>query len=96
MPLAQGARSEVTAEYVVRPDAARNVVRASADYAGREAADPTAAQERAMSIFRLIHVMIAQAFYRWALRKMNPLHPDLPQIVLRQQELADEARRLVA
>ena len=49
-----------------------------------------------MNIFRLIHVVIAQAFYRWALREMNPLHPDLPQIVLRQQELADEARRLHA
>lgn len=49
-----------------------------------------------MSIFRLIHVVIAQAFYRWALSEMNPLHPDLPQIVLRQQELSDEARRLLA
>lgn len=49
-----------------------------------------------MNIFRLIHVVIAQAFYRWALSEMNPLHPDLPQIVLRQQELADEARRLLA
>lgn len=49
-----------------------------------------------MSIFRLIHVVLAQAFYRWALSEMNPLHPDLPKIVLRQQELADEARRLLA
>lgn len=49
-----------------------------------------------MSIFRLIHVVIARGFYRWALSEMNPLHPDLPKIVLRQQELADEARRLLA
>ena len=49
-----------------------------------------------MNILKLIHVVIAQAFYRRALSEMNPLHPDLQKIVLRQQELADEARRLLA
>ncbi len=47
-----------------------------------------------MNILRLMHVLVAQAFYRWALREMNPLDPDLPRIVLREHELADEARRL--
>lgn len=69
---------------------------AMADYAEREAADPRPPRERSMNIFRLIRVVLAQAFYRWALSEMNPLHPDLPRIVLRQQELADEARRLLA
>ncbi|WP_461499717.1 hypothetical protein [Ramlibacter sp.] len=40
--------------------------------------------------------MSARAFHRWAMSEVNPLHPDLPKIVLRQQELADEARRLLA
>jgi hypothetical protein len=53
-------------------------------------------RERTMNILKLIHVVIAQAFYRWALSEMDPLHPDLPKIVLRRQELADEARRLLA
>jgi hypothetical protein len=49
-----------------------------------------------MKILNLIHVMLAQAFYDWALREINPLHPDLPRIVLRQKELADKAQRIFA
>jgi len=49
-----------------------------------------------MKILNLIHVMIALAFYRWALREINPMHPDLPRIMLRQLELADKARRIFA
>jgi hypothetical protein len=48
----------------------------------------------AMNILNLIHVTAAQAFYRWALREIDPLHPDLPRILLRQQALADKERRL--
>jgi hypothetical protein len=47
-----------------------------------------------MKILNLIHVMFAQAFYKWAAREINPLHPDLPRIVLRQMELADKAQRV--
>jgi hypothetical protein len=47
-----------------------------------------------MKILNLIHVVVAQAFYRWAMREINPMHPDLPQIMLRQQELADKAQRI--
>ena len=49
-----------------------------------------------MKILNLIHVMVAQAFYRWALAEINPLHPDVPRIMLRQQELEDKARRIFA
>jgi hypothetical protein len=49
-----------------------------------------------MKILNLIHVMIAQAFYKWALSEINPLHPDVPRIMLRQQELEDKARQLFA
>ena len=37
-----------------------------------------------MKILNLIHVMVAQAFYQWALREINPLHPDVPRIMLRR------------
>jgi len=47
-----------------------------------------------MKILNLIHVVVAQAFYKWAMREINPLHPDLPRIVLRQMELADKAQRV--
>ena len=47
-----------------------------------------------MKILNFIHVMFAQAFYKWAMREINPLHPDLPRIVLRQMELADKAQRV--
>lgn len=49
-----------------------------------------------MKILDLIHVMIAQSFYKWALSEINPSHPDVPRIVLRRQELADKARRIFA
>lgn len=49
-----------------------------------------------MKILDLIHVTLAQAFYGWALREINPLHPDLPRILMRKQELADKAQRMFA
>jgi hypothetical protein len=47
-----------------------------------------------MKIVHLIHVMLAQAFYNWALREIDPLHPDVPKIIRRQSELADKAARM--
>lgn len=47
-----------------------------------------------MKILNLIHVMVAQAFYNWALREINPLHPDVPRIMRRRMELADKASRV--
>ncbi len=49
-----------------------------------------------MKILELLHVTFAQAFYRWAMREIDPLHPDLPRIVMRQQELRDKAQRMFA
>ncbi len=49
-----------------------------------------------MKILDLIHVTFAGAFYRWALREIDPMHPDLPQILLRQQQLADKAKNVFA
>lgn len=47
-----------------------------------------------MKILDLIHVMVAQAFYGWAMREINPTHPDVPRILLRQRQLEDKARRV--
>lgn len=47
-----------------------------------------------MKILELIHVMVAQAFYNWAMSEISPLHPDVPRIMRRQRELADKAERL--
>lgn len=41
------------------------------------------------SILRLI----ALAYYTWAMREMDPQHPDLPRVVLRIRELQDTASR---
>ena len=49
-----------------------------------------------MKILSLIHVMVAQAFYRWAMKEINPMHPDVPRIMLRQQELNEKYRRIWA
>lgn len=43
-----------------------------------------------MNLPRLVCLWLAQAFYRWALREIDPLHPDVPRIVLRQRELAEQ------
>lgn len=47
-------------------------------------------------IIDFIHVTLAQGFYRWAMSEINPMHPDVPNIVRRQRELADKERKLWA
>jgi hypothetical protein len=49
-----------------------------------------------MKILDFIHVTLAQAFYGWAMSEINPMHPDVPRIMLRQSELADKAQRMFA
>lgn len=49
-----------------------------------------------MKIIHLLHVVCAQAFYRWAMNEISPMHPDVPKIVRRQQELAEKYRRIWA
>lgn len=47
-----------------------------------------------MKVLHLLHVVIAQWFYRWAMREINPTHPDVPLIIQRQRQLADKYRRI--
>lgn len=43
----------------------------------------------------MLHAWVGAGFYTWALREINPLHPDLPAIVLRRRELHDKLGRLL-
>jgi hypothetical protein len=47
-----------------------------------------------MKVIHLLYVVSAQAFYRWALREIDPMHPDVSKIVLRQHELAMRHRQI--
>lgn len=47
-----------------------------------------------MKILSLLHIIVAQWFYRWAMSEINPMHPDVPKIILRQQQLAEKYRRM--
>lgn len=47
-----------------------------------------------MEILHLLHVVAAQAFYRWAMREICPMHPDVPKIMMRQLQLAEKHRRV--
>lgn len=49
-----------------------------------------------MKIINLLHLTFARAFYHWALREIDPLHPDVPRILLKRQELDDKAQRMWA
>jgi hypothetical protein len=49
-----------------------------------------------MKILHYIHVMTATAFYAWAMREINPLHPDVPKIMRRQREIADKLAKFYA
>ncbi len=47
-----------------------------------------------MYVLQRLRVWLSQAFYRWALREINPLHPDVAWLLMRQRELLDQERRL--
>jgi hypothetical protein len=49
-----------------------------------------------MKILNLLHVVVAEAFYRWAMSEINPMHPDVPRIMLRQQQLREKHSRIWA
>ena len=49
-----------------------------------------------MKIINLLHVVCAEAFYKWAMKEINPMHPDVPRIMQRQRELEDKASRIFA
>ena len=51
---------------------------------------------RALALHRETPLVDGHNDYPWALREIDPMHPDLPKLVMRRQELADQARRMFA
>lgn len=49
-----------------------------------------------MKVLNYLHLVLAQAFYRWAMKEIDPMHPDVARIVMRQKELEDKESRLFA
>lgn len=49
-----------------------------------------------MKILRFIHLSYAQFKTNWALREIDPMHPDLPKLVMKRRELEDQARKMFA
>lgn len=49
-----------------------------------------------MKVLHLLHVVVAQAFYRWAMKEISPMHPDVPKIMLRQHQLREKHRQIWA
>lgn len=47
-----------------------------------------------MKVLTYFHLVLAQAFYRWAMNEIDPMHPDVARIVMRQKELEDRASQL--
>jgi hypothetical protein len=85
---------------VTRPAAASDKQRGKSD-AGRRGRflhrpDGTVRIIRDMKILNFIHVSVARAFYSWAMKEINPMHPDVPRIMQRQRELEDKAQRIFA
>ena len=47
-----------------------------------------------MKVLKLLHNKIAQMYYDWAMGEVNPLHPDVGNILMRQTQLRDSAKDL--
>lgn len=48
-----------------------------------------------MKVMQLLYLEIVRAYYRWAMHQIDPMHPDVVLIVVRQQELDADRRRLL-
>lgn len=43
---------------------------------------------------RLLRATLGRAFYAWALREVNPMHPDVPLIALRHHHWSQRLKEL--
>lgn len=68
----------------------------SARDAGVRTAPSTATDDGGMKILSIVHVTLACAVYRWAMGQIHPLHPDLPRILIKWQEMEERAQQLWA
>jgi hypothetical protein len=46
-----------------------------------------------MKVIRVLQYTLQLAFRRWALSEINPLHPDLPRLVVEREQLRDLLRK---
>src|SRR5213076_685612 len=60
----------------------------------RGASGPTSTGEE-MKILHLLYLVCARGFYRWAMREIDPLHPDVGKITIRQRDLDIEYRQIL-
>ncbi len=49
-----------------------------------------------MRLLSIVHVTLACIVYRWATGQIHPLHPDLPRILIKWQEMEERAQQLWA
>jgi hypothetical protein len=49
-----------------------------------------------MKVLSFLHVLLAENFYKWAMREIHPGHPDVPKIIMRQLELSDKRKSIEA
>jgi hypothetical protein len=47
-----------------------------------------------LKIVKIIWYWLALAFYNWAMREINPLHPDVPKIMRKQHAVREKLHRL--
>ncbi len=63
---------------------------------GARAVPCRATHDGRMRILSIVHVTLACAFYRWAMGQIPPLHPDLPRILIKWQEMEEREQQLWA
>lgn len=49
-----------------------------------------------MKILHFVHAMAARWFYLWAIREIDPLHPDVPMLLQREAAARDKLKRITA
>ena len=48
-----------------------------------------------MKVIQLLYLTCARAYYGWALREIDPMSEDVPDLVVRLHDLAVQQRRLL-
>lgn len=47
-----------------------------------------------MKILEMVYAMLARGFYRQALREIDPMHPDVGKLVIRERHHNDTLKRI--
>lgn len=49
-----------------------------------------------MKVLHLLLLALEDLYLRWGMYEIDPLHPDLPKILIRRLEIAEKTRRIYA